>query len=85
MDRNSRAVQLPILLGISPENILLETSNTPKFFKFPTSEGTAPVKRLSDRPREIDKDDMLTTSGGMGPLRLLREVQEKKILAFPQT
>ena len=85
VDRYSRAVQLPILLGISPENILLETSNTPKFLKFPNSEGRAPVKRVSDRSREIDKDAMLKTSGGMGPLRLLRERSKKsKFWHFPR-
>ena len=64
-------VHSPILLGISPDNLLFARLNMPIFFKFPTSIGIGPVRLFRDKLRSIDKEERPMTFGGIKPLRLL--------------
>ena len=53
--RISKLVQLPRLLGISPENLFLETSRIMRVIKLPSCEGKGPLRRLLDTSRKIDR------------------------------
>lgn len=73
MHRISNVTQLPRLPGISPDNMLLDTSDAPNFPKILTSSGKEPFKLLWDKFSKMDKFDRLKSSLGIVPLRLFWE------------
>ncbi|GER46344.1 leucine--tRNA ligase, partial [Striga asiatica] len=61
-----------MLLGISPDNELIEKSRDSSCFMFPMLSGMDPVKRFRDRFR-ILSSTRLVTSLGMSPDKMLFE------------
>ncbi|GAY63581.1 hypothetical protein CUMW_226760 [Citrus unshiu] len=75
--RYSKLVQPPRVVGISPENMLLEISNETRFFKLPTFVRKWPLRRLSDRSSKTERVMMRRSCRGTVPLSLFLRVVNK--------
>ena len=58
------------LLGISPDNLFSDMSNSVKRTRLPTSDGNDPIKKFQAKLSEVDKEEIAKSCFGMGPLRL---------------
>lgn len=83
--RSSKPVQALRVVGISPENRFLEISKWMIVFKLPTFGGIEPLKRLSERPRRIERVVISRSCGDEVPVSLLLETFKSiKFLQLPK-
>uniref|UniRef100_A0A0A9SJ77 Uncharacterized protein n=1 Tax=Arundo donax TaxID=35708 RepID=A0A0A9SJ77_ARUDO len=83
--RNCNSRQLPRVLGISPDNLFDERSIMPMFTKCPICGGMGPINALLEMLHNSVREEMLTISCGICPLRRLFEISmEVNMLRLPR-
>lgn len=65
--------QVSRVVGICPDKLLSEKSSSARFFKWPTSNGSVPIKKLWDKTKEIEREETPITWFGMLPVRLFND------------
>jgi hypothetical protein len=71
MRRTSKSTQSPRVDGISPVKRLLEILMLPIFMRLPMSIGTGPEKKLFDKSKLFESEEILKISRGMFPSKEL--------------